>query len=141
MRNDDIKPDWRYILIDETRYWCDDKFIAECGGKLVGAYVFDANRAVHCCELTPSFELLLIETLPRDVPQDDAGAERVLDAIRDADRETDLVSYVHCYSINTDKCVKSGYEPDEDVPRDTQDDEVVAYAVETGEHQRITFPA
>ena len=141
MRNNDIKPDWRYILIDETRHWCDDKFIADCGGKIVGAYVFDANRQVHCCELTPSYELLFIETLPRDVPQNDEGAERILDALHDADLETDQVSYVHCYSINTDKCAKSGYEPDEDTSRDEQDDSVVAYAVESGEHQRIPFPA
>ena len=48
-----IKP--RIVLLDETEYWA--KHITEEAGKIHGAYIYDENMRVHCCEFTPSYFL------------------------------------------------------------------------------------
>src|SRR5687768_6276956 len=50
-----IKPDFRVYRMDVTEYWNED--IQARAGRLFAVYLFDANRHVHACELTASYEM------------------------------------------------------------------------------------
>lgn len=50
------KPHIKLVVLNETAYWNAD-VVEACGGAIFQAYLYDANRVVHCCELTPSYEL------------------------------------------------------------------------------------
>lgn len=56
-----LQTEWKFIVCDETRYW-DKSLVSKLGqnGKIVAVYAFDANCQVHCCELTPSYELFFL---------------------------------------------------------------------------------
>jgi hypothetical protein len=109
-----VKPDFRYIAIDETRHWMDENLIKKCGGKIFGIYVFDANSRTYCCELTPSYELNFLRSEPLTLPEDDEERERVCEMVSDADRDTEPVAYYHCRTIDVESCKKCGFEPEEE---------------------------
>lgn len=88
-----IKP--RVVVIEETQYW--EESLANHAGSIYGVYLFDANRKVHCCELTASYELHPLEVAVRDY-------EKCSDEIRDLiesewNLSTDIV-YMHAYSVD-----------------------------------------
>jgi hypothetical protein len=89
-----VKPDWYLVKIDERRHWRED--IQAQTKEMYGVYAFDRNRHVHCCELTPSYELhfiandyVEIEEVADDESKRDALNDLVLSAFND-----DPVSYV-----------------------------------------------
>jgi hypothetical protein len=56
-RNERIPFDWQLVKIDQTIY-CDPGALAKLKIERCGViYVFDANRHVHICSFTPSYEL------------------------------------------------------------------------------------
>jgi hypothetical protein len=57
-----ILPHFKIVVLDETEYWREE--IVAKAGKIYGAYLFDANRHVNCCELTPSYELYPLYSNP-----------------------------------------------------------------------------
>lgn len=57
MRNDNVKPDWWCIALDETGYWSIDEADRPYIEKIVGVYFYDANEYTYCCEITPSYFL------------------------------------------------------------------------------------
>lgn len=89
-----IKTAWTIVAIDETHYWSED--IIAKAGKLYGVYLYDANRPVYCCELTPSYELHLIETVWTHNTQD----ERLQMDVLEGDAQNGQVCYYHCRDIN-----------------------------------------
>ncbi len=89
-----IKP--TVVLIDETEYW--DSTLAEQAGKIYGVYLFDANKVVHCCELTGSREL---EALDVAILNNETCPEPVRDEIEEQWRlATEPVMYVHVYDVD-----------------------------------------
>jgi hypothetical protein len=88
-------PHWKIVAIEETRDWDSKALHAWKTGRMWGIYLFDANRQLHCCEITPSYELHFIETITEKLI-----TEQVYDAIMLADRACDDVKYVHCRSID-----------------------------------------
>jgi len=89
-----IKP--RIVVVDETEYWADD--LAAQVGKIYGVYLYDENRVVHCCELTPSYELNALEvailnweTCP-EIVRDDIESEWW--------RGTEPISYFHAHTVD-----------------------------------------
>ena len=92
-----IYPDWRIVLRDETQYWTDPELVKRCGGTIKGASLFDANRQVHCCEITPSFELERLNSVPKQWPDDERTMESLEAELREADFQADsgCCSYVH----------------------------------------------
>ncbi len=137
MRDEDVKPDWRWIALDETAYWDGDpEFAAKCG-KIFGIYIFDASLRVYCCEMTPSYELYFLRSEPLRVPEDDAEREALDEVIREGDTDTDPVSYIHCRTIDAKRWPRLGWDdelcgyegPDKRDSR-AQADDVLAFASE-----------
>ena len=91
-----MKTNLKYVEIDETQYWKED-FLERIGAKKVTAvYVFDANRRVHCCELTPSYEMIeALNYTDNYLPDED------YDEFEDSWRPNFAeVSYMHCHWID-----------------------------------------
>lgn len=89
-----VIPHFKVVAIDETRDWRDD-MVAKCG-RLYGLYLFDVNRHVHCCELTPSYEMHFIETVAANFIDDETDA-----LIREANAQCQQdVEYQHCRVID-----------------------------------------
>lgn len=94
MQQVQIKPHFKVVAINETSDWRDD-FIVKCG-RLYGLYLFDVNRHVHCCELTPSYELHFIETVAEKEIDDYTDA-----LLREANAQCQRdVEYYHCNVID-----------------------------------------
>jgi len=75
-----------------------------CGGMIYDVFVFDYRRHVHCCEMTPSYELWYVETIPGgETHEDDADFpyhEDLDEALREANLHSPQVIYIHCHSID-----------------------------------------
>jgi hypothetical protein len=66
----------------------------------LGIYVYDQNRRLHCCEFTPSYECHFVGSASVNTDLDDDAAERLEDEIREGDRATEPVKYIHCHEID-----------------------------------------
>lgn len=100
MSKTEVLPDWRIIILDETSHWLDKGLIARCGDKIKGVYFFDANRHVHCCEFTPSFELEFIESIPEHSPEDDSERDQLQMDLQVGDCDSPLVIYAYVSQID-----------------------------------------
>ena len=120
-------PQFFIFLNNETDCWHDDDLVQRCGGSIKGAYFFNANRHVFCCEMTPSYEMeslgsvagnptpypepvVQLSLLP-DIPPLDYQCEheREIDRIdmdlMNGDRGSDSVSYFHVSDIDLGNCI------------------------------------
>lgn len=61
MRNDNVKPDWWCVAIDETRHWNIDEADKPFIERIVGIYFYDAREYTYCCEITPSHHLRYVQ--------------------------------------------------------------------------------
>lgn len=87
-------PDFRIVLLDETRDWTDDGLVGRAG-KIWSAYLYDANRSVHLAELTPSYELeYLYCTAEGELTEDDRETLQMHGGPEGG------VIYVHCSEID-----------------------------------------
>ena len=85
------------IKLDETDRWPEN--IQAPAGRIFGVYLVDLSKHVHCCELTPSYELNWIENQYTDSPEDETESERLYDAIRGV--SSPLVEYFHTRWIDS----------------------------------------
>ena len=71
-----IPAKWQLVRLDERHYWndhnADSKFLLTHTEAFYGLYVFDANLHVHCCSLTPTYEL---HAVGHDFSLNEAGHE------------------------------------------------------------------
>ena len=117
---EDVKPDFRYVKIDETQHW-NESFIRGLGKgtKLIATYVYDASEHTYCCELTPSHFLRYVGTEiepGRELTQDEW--EQYDEKVREAEWDCDNDHYRHCRSIQNSRPVPErarGYENLDDV--------------------------
>lgn len=65
-----LLPDFRIVLLNETAQWNDPKLVEEAGA-IWSAYLYDARRPVHLAELTPSYELTHLYTSAQNHVSDD----------------------------------------------------------------------
>lgn len=80
---------------DYDREWMRERGIV----RVWGVYVYDANRPVHCCELTPSYELLHVHDQAEYAPGiDDAARERADDEIMQSGEEG--YRYMHVGTVD-----------------------------------------
>ena len=85
----------KLVRYDETEYW-NKEFLKRIGAKKVTAiYLFDANRTVRCCEITPSYELYPVTTHTDNHLSDD-DYEEFEDTVR-MDKD---VTYCHCAPVD-----------------------------------------
>lgn len=96
----------RCVAIDVTHNYIIDDADAADIVKIEDVFLYDANRATHCCEWTPSFYLEYlytnIEFSPRfyeDVETEEIGRRRDELYQKYAYEPTDNC-YVHCHKIN-----------------------------------------
>ena len=97
-----VAPAVHLVLIEETENWCDE--IKAKAGRLFGVYLFDRNRRVHACEMTPSYELHFLKTIyTREFPDTPEG-ERERDALEMeimlGDAGADPIRYFHTHVID-----------------------------------------
>lgn len=76
---------------DDTHYYSDG-LVAQAGGKIIGAYLFDRNLHVHCCSLTPSYEVHPLSAVPARWPDGERDRELLLDDLTGAQLD-DSVQY------------------------------------------------
>lgn len=87
-----MRPKLRIAYMDETDGWTEE--IASAAGRVAGVFVFDENRHVFCCEMTPSYELSLAGYLTEHHVCDKLQLELA--------QATDFgqVRYVHCWQVD-----------------------------------------
>lgn len=80
------------IVFDHTRYWPSN--IVALAERIYQTYLFDASRAVHCCEIMPSFELHPLYATPLVDDDEGTACEEIVS------HHTDDIEYHHVSSIN-----------------------------------------
>lgn len=98
-------PHWYIYRQDATQYWDDPDLVARSGGTIYGMYLFDNNRHVHCCEITPSYEMEFLESVPKSRPEDECLADRLDMDVMEGDTDRGEVSYFHVHNIDLAKCI------------------------------------
>ena len=107
----DIKPDYHWIKLDETKHW-NNMFLIEIGpnAKITSTYIFDKNSVTYCCELTPSYELHRVATDFSTSREMTEYEREIIDAkiFQAIEGNNDDVAYHHCSTIDehTEKGVK-----------------------------------
>lgn len=85
------------LKLDETSYWRED--IQAMAGRLFGIYLYNPAVGVHCCELTPSYELHYMgEAITSSLSENDL--EALAELLREALADSDDVKYMHCAAVN-----------------------------------------
>lgn len=102
----EAKPNYCVLKLDETRNWTPE--IAERAKKILGVYLFDASKCVHCCEFTPSYECLFVESQWHNPDLPDRDADWLSVEIMEADNCSDPVRYFHCREIDGLPRIKEG---------------------------------
>lgn len=96
-----------YVLkLDETENWCQE--VKDKAKRILGIYLFDKTRHVHCCEFTPSYECIFIESQWENLDLSDNEQEELDDLIQEGNRETNNVNYYHTYVIDDLPLIKEG---------------------------------
>lgn len=60
--------DIRLVVVDETQFYSAD--ITNVGSRVYQTYAFDAARAYHACDISPSFELHPLNRTPANFIED-----------------------------------------------------------------------
>lgn len=114
------KPQYRYIKVNETGDW-NDGIVNKLGvnGIIWAVYAYDSGVFVHCCELTPSYEMIYVGTeFTTDSSYDSVNYELIDEEIREGEANLDsLYSYMYCSSVDSRLSYPliGDYEKDEDV--------------------------
>ena len=93
-----LTPDFWLVAMEETANW--EKHITEQAGRIFAVYLFDRRRRVHCCELTPSYELHWLYDTFVSPNLSDRESEKLDEEIMLGCAETPPVSYFHCHEID-----------------------------------------
>jgi hypothetical protein len=102
----ELTPRYCALKLDQTRYWTDE--IVARAKKIFSVYLFDANKHVHCCEFTPSYECLFVESQYDNPALPDREADRLSVDLLKEDAASDPVRYFHCWEIDGLPRIKEG---------------------------------
>ena len=97
----DIPMDWRIVRFDDTRYygedWLRERKITRC----LSYYIYDKNRHVHLCEITPSYELWKV-SFDFESAEDATDEERetAWGDMLDAENGDEDVTYMHVSTVD-----------------------------------------
>ena len=123
-----MKKQWRAIALDETEYWIDERLRKLCD-KIYGVYAYNPNVAVHCCEITPSYELMWIGTVPcydyGKLTEEDR--DYVFDTILEGERYQEPFIYMHCEQVEKHKHILLG--PETTLPKKEMSDKDLEDAI------------
>jgi len=84
-----IKPNFRVVKIDETKYYTDPELV-KAAGKIYAVFIYDSNRQVFLCELTPSYEFHYVESTTEESLSDEH-----YDNLMEANRHRESSEYHH----------------------------------------------
>ena len=99
-RNSDVKPEWRYVKIDETHYWDEESNARKLGKRLIATYAYNKNSQTFCCSLTPSYWLLYLGTEAQyEADLTDEQRELIENDIQESERE-EQCGYYTCSFID-----------------------------------------
>lgn len=93
------QPEFKIVCLEETQHYTYTDNL-KLAGKIHAVFVYDKSRATNCCEVTPSYELHYIDSVCSEFIDGDDIREEVHEYIREANAHRELVSYVHCSSID-----------------------------------------
>jgi len=123
--------DWRLLVEDETEHWTLPDFP---GARVETVYLFNAAEHTYCCELTPSYWLVPVETrgiLPEyDAAENPSAAlERKRDALQEAIYGEDIYDghYRYVHEVNLERTVPVAWDHDPEVTRDEEAEAVEEY--------------
>lgn len=96
-----IRPDWWLVRLDITAHVTMSLLWTSAVESFGEVYLFDRNRHVRCCELTPSYEMHPVELSTRFQPGcPDAAREQVLEEVQaDASMQEREVKYLHVQDV------------------------------------------
>jgi hypothetical protein len=100
--------DIKVLKVDQTEYWCDE--IKKKVKRIFTVYLFNPNKRVHCCEITPSYECVFLE-YQIDFPDDISEEERDRIYMEVTEVQED-VAYYHCSGIDNLPEFKLGFFPE-----------------------------
>jgi hypothetical protein len=105
---DETMTEARYHLLklDETAYWAEE--IADKVGRIFGTYIYDVNRRVHCCEFTPSYELIFVGSQWHSPELSERESDDLDKEIRVADAQTETIRYAHCHQVDALPRIREG---------------------------------
>jgi hypothetical protein len=95
----ELLPELCIVKLDQREFWCDS--VKTKTTRIFGVYAFDRRRHVHCCSLTPSYELNCLGTQYEAVEGlDEEAQDRLNQDVLEGDAGSDEVSYYDCSSID-----------------------------------------
>jgi hypothetical protein len=93
-----LRPRFFVLKLDETHNWAAD--IAGRAKRILGVHLFDANLHVQCCEFTPSYECMFVESQWDNPDLPDREADWLSMDIAEGDNASEPVRYFHCHEID-----------------------------------------
>lgn len=91
---------FNWIALDETEYWYFSRDDFTLPDRVYGVYIYDPEKHVHCCELTPSYELLWVyNTYICFDQRNDEEREAIVDSIV-LGAQSEPVTYMHTYDVD-----------------------------------------
>lgn len=94
----ELLPEMCIVKIDEREFWCDE--VQAKATRIFGVYAFDRRRHVHCCSMTPSYELHFLGTQYEAVELDDEAQVRLNQDVLEEDAGNEEVRYFDCHYID-----------------------------------------
>jgi hypothetical protein len=115
-----LLPEMFVVKHDETDLY-DEAWVKQYHFKrIIGVYVFNRRRAVHVCEITPSYEREFFGSqseldLSEDEPNFEELREVAEEELRSADAGTEQFSYMYCSDVDAllETEIKEGFLPPE----------------------------
>lgn len=115
-----LLPEMFVVKQDETNLY-DKAWVKQYHFKrIIGVYVFNRRRAVHVCEITPSYEREFFGSqceldLSEDAPNFEELREVAEEELRSADAGTERFSYMHCSDVDRllETAIREGFLPPE----------------------------
>lgn len=96
-RLENVEADWHLIKLDQRAFWNDE--LQKQTTKIFTIFAFDRSLHVHCCELTPSYEMWFIAYEAVPVPELSDEAREELYCTVESEFDSDLVRYFHAADI------------------------------------------
>lgn len=90
---------FRVLLLDETENWQED-IVKAAGGQILGVYLYNPNSVTHCCELTPSFDLIFMNSVPLEYPEDETARDVLQMDLLEGNAQCESDIYMHCHDVD-----------------------------------------
>ena len=94
------KIDARFIALNETEYWSLDVEMMRHIERIETVYLYDANEHTYCCEMTPSYWLMPVETRAIFKPNTSDSLIDKIDGEITRNADNDGI-YIHVHALDS----------------------------------------